>query len=263
MVSSTRSSDLSEDGPCVPERALTQIPCIQEDRAGIDSTAAGVRVCIVNQLLTKIDGVEALNNVLLIRMTNRKDMLDEALLRSYNTSGRENMKVTMEDFIRAVCEVKPAFETTPVDLEMCRLSTNAAASNYLWYSRPASIGRIFRYFDRKSYGNNPLFCLNISGFQWKSEYLQGNPLWLQYVKVPLVTLGYENSYDVFVKAHGGGLSGQAQAITLGVARALLKVSADHRSPLKKEGLLTRDARVVERKKVGLKKARKAPQFSKR
>ncbi|CAN8234723.1 unnamed protein product [Cochlearia groenlandica] len=103
----------------------------------------------------------------------------------------------------------------------------------------------------------------IINYRDANEYLQGNPLWLQYVKVPLVTLGYENSYDVFVKAHGGGLAGQAQAITLGVARALLKVSADHRSPLKKEGLLTRDARVVERKKVGLKKARKAPQFSKR
>lgn len=95
------------------------------------------------------------------------------------------------------------------------------------------------------------------------EYLQGNPLWLQYIKAPLVTLGYETSYDVFVKAHGGGLSGQAQAITLGVARALLRVSQDHRSPLKKEGLLTRDSRVVERKKPGLHKARKAPQYSKR
>ncbi|XP_010278487.1 PREDICTED: 30S ribosomal protein S9, chloroplastic-like [Nelumbo nucifera] len=95
------------------------------------------------------------------------------------------------------------------------------------------------------------------------EYLQGNPLWLQYVKVPLVTLGYESSYDVFVKAHGGGLSGQAQAISLGIARALLKVSENHRVPLRKEGLLTRDSRVVERKKAGLKKARKAPQFSKR
>lgn len=95
------------------------------------------------------------------------------------------------------------------------------------------------------------------------EYLQGNPLWLQYIKVPLLTLGYESSYDVFVKAHGGGLSGQAQAISLGIARALLKVSESHRPPLKKEGLLTRDSRVVERKKVGLKKARKAPQFSKR
>lgn len=95
------------------------------------------------------------------------------------------------------------------------------------------------------------------------EYLQGNPLLLQYIKVPLLTLGYETSYDVFVKAHGGGLSGQAQAITLGVARALLKISENHRAPLRKEGLLTRDSRVVERKKAGLKKARKAPQYSKR
>ncbi|CAL9081038.1 unnamed protein product [Musa textilis] len=95
------------------------------------------------------------------------------------------------------------------------------------------------------------------------EYLQGNPLWLQYIKTPLLTLGFESSYDVFVKAQGGGLSGQAQAISLGIARALLKVSENHRSPLKKEGLLTRDSRIVERKKVGLKKARKAPQYSKR
>ncbi|CAK9171770.1 unnamed protein product [Ilex paraguariensis] len=103
----------------------------------------------------------------------------------------------------------------------------------------------------------------IINYRDAKEYLQGNPLWLQYVKFPLLTLGYESSYDVFVKAHGGGLSGQAQAISLGISRALLKVSEDHRTPLRKEGLLTRDARVVERKKVGLKKARKAPQFSKR
>ncbi|CAN0872821.1 30S ribosomal protein S9, chloroplastic [Linum grandiflorum] len=103
----------------------------------------------------------------------------------------------------------------------------------------------------------------IINYRDAKDYLQGNPLWLQYVKVPLVTLGYESSYDVFVKAHGGGLSGQAQAISLGVARALLKVSDSHRPPLKQEGLLTRDSRIVERKKAGLKKARKAPQFSKR
>ncbi|KAJ9166136.1 hypothetical protein P3X46_020926 [Hevea brasiliensis] len=103
----------------------------------------------------------------------------------------------------------------------------------------------------------------IINYRDAKEYLQGNPLWLQYIKVPLVTLGYESSYDVFVKAHGGGLSGQAQAISLGISRALLKVSESHRSPLKREGLLTRDSRVVERKKVGLKKARKAPQYSKR
>ncbi|KAI3465018.1 hypothetical protein Pfo_021681 [Paulownia fortunei] len=103
----------------------------------------------------------------------------------------------------------------------------------------------------------------IINYRDAKEYLQGNPLWLQYVKTPLVTLGYESSYDVFVKAHGGGLSGQAQAISLGVARALLKVSDSHRSPLKQEGLLTRDSRVVERKKAGLRKARKRPQYSKR
>ncbi|CAL5205954.1 unnamed protein product [Lathyrus oleraceus] len=96
-----------------------------------------------------------------------------------------------------------------------------------------------------------------------TEYFQGNPLWLQYIKVPLVTLGYETSYDVFVRAQGGGLSGQSQAITLGIARALLKVSEEYRVPLRQKGLLTRDSRVVERKKVGLKKARKAPQYSKR
>ncbi|XP_027331473.1 30S ribosomal protein S9, chloroplastic [Abrus precatorius] len=103
----------------------------------------------------------------------------------------------------------------------------------------------------------------IINYRDAKDYLQGNPLWIQYIKVPLVTLGYESSYDVFVKAEGGGLSGQAQAISLGIARALLKVSEDHRVPLRQEGLLTRDSRVVERKKVGLKKARKAPQYSKR
>ncbi|KAJ8538018.1 hypothetical protein K7X08_014558 [Anisodus acutangulus] len=56
-----------------------------------------------------------------------------------------------------------------------------------------------------------------------NEYLQGNPLWIQYVKTPLATLGYEASYDIFVKVEGGGLSGQAQAISLGIARALLKL----------------------------------------
>ncbi|GAB2246780.1 hypothetical protein Droror1_Dr00006662 [Drosera rotundifolia] len=95
------------------------------------------------------------------------------------------------------------------------------------------------------------------------EYLQDHPMWVKYVRAPLKILGLETSVDVFVKAHGGGLSGQAQAICLGVARALLKVNANYRKALKVYGLLTRDSRVVERKKAGLKKARKAPQYSKR
>ena len=81
--------------------------------------------------------------------------------------------------------------------------------------------------------------------------------------IPLVAMGYEGKFDFVVKANGGGLSGQAQAIVLGIARALVKVNEDNRVPLRALGMLTRDARKVERKKYGLKKARKAPQYSKR
>ena len=82
-------------------------------------------------------------------------------------------------------------------------------------------------------------------------------------KSPLTTVGLENMYDIYVNTHGGGLKGQADAIKLGVARALCYMSSENRASLKPEGLLTRDSRRKERKKYGLKKARKAPQFSKR
>lgn len=83
------------------------------------------------------------------------------------------------------------------------------------------------------------------------------------VKQPLALLGVEGKYDVMVNVYGGGYTGQAGAIRLGIARALLQAEPDCRSALKKEGFLTRDPRVKERKKYGLKKARRAPQFSKR
>ena len=94
-------------------------------------------------------------------------------------------------------------------------------------------------------------------------YLQFNPNYLAVAKAPLETLGLENEYDVLVNAHGGGLTGQADAVRLGVARALCQLDPDNRKPLKIEGYLTRDPRAKERKKYGLRKARKAPQFSKR
>ncbi|XP_062212535.1 small ribosomal subunit protein uS9c-like [Phragmites australis] len=100
-------------------------------------------------------------------------------------------------------------------------------------------------------------------FRDAKEYLQRNPIWMEYCKIPLATLGFENNYDVFAKVHGGGLSGQAQAVCLGIARALVKISTANKVPLRSEGLLTRDTRIVERKKAGLRKARKRPQFSKR
>ncbi|MCW6035142.1 30S ribosomal protein S9 [Spirulina subsalsa FACHB-351] len=90
-----------------------------------------------------------------------------------------------------------------------------------------------------------------------------NPSYLAIAKAPLETLGLENEYDILVNAHGGGLTGQSDAVRLGVARALCQLDPDNRQPLKVEGYLTRDPRAKERKKYGLKKARKAPQFSKR
>lgn len=83
------------------------------------------------------------------------------------------------------------------------------------------------------------------------------------VKQPLVITNTDSKYDVLVDVHGGGKSGQAGAVRHGIARALLKVEDEFRSPLKKAGFLTRDPRMKERRKYGLKKARKAPQFSKR
>jgi len=83
------------------------------------------------------------------------------------------------------------------------------------------------------------------------------------VIAPLKTAGVEGTYDLRVRVHGGGLSGQAGAVRHGIARALVEANPELRVPLKREGYLTRDARQVERKKAGLHKARKAPQFSKR
>jgi small subunit ribosomal protein S9 len=82
-------------------------------------------------------------------------------------------------------------------------------------------------------------------------------------KQPLVTAGYEGTVDVRVRVHGGGVSGQAGAVRHGVARALVEIDPELRPELKRRGLLTRDAREKERRKAGLKKARKRPQFSKR
>jgi small subunit ribosomal protein S9 len=80
---------------------------------------------------------------------------------------------------------------------------------------------------------------------------------------PLKTAGLDGQYDLRVRVHGGGPSGQAGAVRHGIARALVEVNPELRVPLKRAGFLTRDARQVERKKAGLHKARKAPQFSKR
>ena len=83
------------------------------------------------------------------------------------------------------------------------------------------------------------------------------------IRQPLVLTETEGRFDVLVNAHGGGTTGQAGAVRLGIARALLKADIEYRPALKKAGFLTRDPRMKERKKYGLKGARRAPQFSKR
>jgi small subunit ribosomal protein S9 len=90
-----------------------------------------------------------------------------------------------------------------------------------------------------------------------------NKVHQQLIREPLVTTEKTDDYDVIANLKGGGTSGQAGALRLAIARALVELDAEDRPPLKKAGFLTRDARVKERKKYGLKKARKAPQYSKR
>nr|YP_010393469.1 ribosomal protein S9 [Gephyrocapsa oceanica]YP_010393689.1 ribosomal protein S9 [Gephyrocapsa ericsonii]UPY81885.1 ribosomal protein S9 [Emiliania huxleyi]UPY82478.1 ribosomal protein S9 [Emiliania huxleyi]UPY82918.1 ribosomal protein S9 [Emiliania huxleyi]UPY83028.1 ribosomal protein S9 [Emiliania huxleyi]UPY83468.1 ribosomal protein S9 [Emiliania huxleyi] len=93
-------------------------------------------------------------------------------------------------------------------------------------------------------------------FNYNSEYLST-------LRGPLLALGLENDYDLHITAKGGGIKGQTDAVKLGLARAICTMSSEKRENLKPHGYLTRDYRAKERKKYGLRKARKAPQFSKR
>jgi len=108
-------------------------------------------------------------------------------------------------------------------------------------------------------GEGNLIINKVSG----EKYLQYNTTYLDKVWDPLKKLNLENQFDIIVLVRGGGLTGQTDAIQLGVARLICKMDPQNRSILKPFGLLTRDARIKERKKYGLRKARKAPQYSKR
>jgi small subunit ribosomal protein S9 len=108
-------------------------------------------------------------------------------------------------------------------------------------------------------GEGNLIINKVSG----NKYLQYNDTYLMTVWAPLKALNLDKQFDVIASVNGGGLTGQAQAIQLGVARQLCKMDNQHRSVLKPFGFLTRDSRITERKKYGLRKARKAPQYSKR
>jgi small subunit ribosomal protein S9 len=120
--------------------------------------------------------------------------------------------------------------------------------------RKASVARV-----RLVPGNGEVTVNGKSG----EEYFNRIPSYINTIKAPLETLGLESEYNILVSASGGGLTGQSDAVKLGVARALCELDPENRQPLKIEGYLTRDPRCKERKKYGLHKARKAPQYSKR
>lgn len=95
------------------------------------------------------------------------------------------------------------------------------------------------------------------------KYLQYNPVYINTIWAPLKKLNLDKQFNILVIINGGGLTGQADAIQLGVSRLLCKLDSQNRSLLKPFGFLSRDSRIKERKKYGLRKARKAPQYSKR
>ena len=120
--------------------------------------------------------------------------------------------------------------------------------------RKQAVARVFL----KS-GEGKLIINNVPG----EKYLQYNTTYLNLITAPLKKLNLNKQFDIIVLVKGGGLTGQAEAIQLGLARLLCNLDKQYRTILKPFGFLTRDARIKERKKYGLRKARKAPQYSKR
>ena len=120
--------------------------------------------------------------------------------------------------------------------------------------RKQSIARVFMVP-----GDGNLMINKTSG----NKYLQYNDTYLKTVWAPLQALNLEKQFNIVAIVKGGGLTGQSQAIQLGVARQLCQIDKQNRTVLKPFGFLTRDSRIKERKKYGLRKARKAPQYSKR
>ena len=120
--------------------------------------------------------------------------------------------------------------------------------------RKQSVARVFLVP-----GEGNLIINKVNG----EQYFQYNDTYLKAIFAPLEKLTLEKQFDVIANVNGGGLTGQAQAIQLGIARLLCNMEKENRIVLKPFGFLTRDARIKERKKYGLRKARKAPQYSKR
>ncbi|GAA2051243.1 30S ribosomal protein S9 [Williamsia deligens] len=167
-----------------------------------------------------------------------------------NTIG-DNVEVASDDY---VVDEATGTEVTDVD-------TDVAVAAPVYIDRPIqTVGRRKEAVVRvRMTPGSGQFTLNGRSL----EAYFPNKVHQQLIKAPLVTVERTESFDIFAKLVGGGPSGQAGALRLAIARALIEVAPDDRPALKKAGFLTRDPRAVERKKYGLKKARKASQYSKR
>nr|YP_009051053.1 ribosomal protein S9 [Galdieria sulphuraria]AIG92497.1 ribosomal protein S9 [Galdieria sulphuraria] len=126
--------------------------------------------------------------------------------------------------------------------------------------RKNAIARVLIKMHKNEFNNGKII---ING-QTTEKYLQYNPIYINKIYLPFEIVNYDiSTSDLIVQVKGGGISGQADAIRLGIARTLCEIDTSYKPLLKQHNLLTRDSRIKERRKYGLKKARKAPQYSKR
>jgi small subunit ribosomal protein S9 len=173
--------------------------------------------------------------------------------RELSTEERARLEAEAEERARAEAEATAEAGEEPVPTREPTVELGSEARIQATGKRKSSIARVVL---RAGSGS---FEINRRGLE---EYFPRHQH-QTFVRQPLVASGYDGKVDVRVRVHGGGIAGQAGAVRHGIARALTEIDPDLRGELKRRGLLTRDARAKERRKAGLKKARKRPQFSKR
>jgi small subunit ribosomal protein S9 len=183
------------------------------------------------------------------------------------TETPETPAVTTEAVADAVAEVVAETEAQTEAAPTEAAPTEAAPTEAAPPREPVVIDRPIQTVGRRKEAVVRVRLVPGTGqFQLDGRTLEAyfpNKVHQQLIKAPLVTVDRVDSFDIFAHLDGGGPSGQAGALRLAIARALILVQPEDRPALKKAGFLTRDPRAIERKKYGLKKARKAPQYSKR
>ena len=183
------------------------------------------------------------------------------------TETPETTEVTTEAVAAVVAETEAPTEAAPTEAATTEAATTEAATTEAAPREPVIMDRPIQTVGRRKEAVVRVRLVPGTGhFHLDGRTLEAyfpNKVHQQLIKAPLVTVDRVDSFDIHAHLDGGGPSGQAGALRLAIARALIIVQPEDRPALKKAGFLTRDPRAIERKKYGLKKARKAPQYSKR